>query len=243
MLGSLKRINFVHCANNVLSITSNKCIRNNFLQLRTIKLAVTCKNDVEETTVKKKKKTVRIPEITLMNIDGSITVTKLEQAEKLAKRHNFYLIKLPYIDTKGSRHIYKLVDHATYIKEIGTSETNENEKRDKNKEINQNRKKDHKYRSTKLFEISAKIDKHDLDTKLNNINKLLHKDHVVKIIVTYSENQKNKEEVLQAIKKNIQGVMEGEKILETCTRFTYLPLKAENEETESDNKEFDTKKI
>ncbi|XP_034181901.1 uncharacterized protein LOC117605100 [Osmia lignaria lignaria] len=237
MLGLLKRINFVHCANNVLLITSNNCIRNNFLQLRAIKLAVTCKNDVEETTVKKKKKTVRIPEITLMNIDGSITVTKLEQAEKLAKRHNFYLIKLPYIDTKGSRHIYKLVDHATYIREIGTSE------KDKNKETNQNGKKDHKYKSTKLFEISSKINKHDLDTKLNNINKLLNKDHIVKIIFTYSENHKNKEEVLQDIKKNIQGVMEGEKILETCTRFTYLPLKAENEKSESDNKESDTKKI
>lgn len=203
MLGSLKRINFVHCANNVLSITNNNCIRNNFLQLRTIKLGINCKNDVEETAVKKRKKTVRIPDITLMNIDGSITITKLEQAEKLAKRHNFHLLKLPYIDTKSSRHIYKLIDHATYIREIGTSEIDENEGRVENKESNQNKKKVHKYKSTKLFEMSAKIDKHDLNTKLNNINKLLNKNHVIKIIFTHSENHKHKvKEEINACKNN-----------------------------------------
>lgn len=37
--------------------------------------------------------------------------------------------------------------------------------------------------------------------------------------------------------------MGGEQVMENCTKLIYLPLKAENEESESDDKEPDTKKI
>ncbi|XP_003707494.1 uncharacterized protein LOC100876293 isoform X2 [Megachile rotundata] len=186
MLGPLKRIKFLHHANNLLSNSSVDCLKNNFVLLRTLKLTADCKfNDDlsdDEDEKKKRKKTIPLPKITLENTDGSLSVVLLNEAAKIAKRRNMFLIKMPYVDTKGSRDIYKIVDHATYIN---------NSNADTQVDL-QNNKKEKNNRSNKSFTIFAKINEHDLETKVNNINRLLKKNHLVTIILNCAAENTNK---------------------------------------------------
>lgn len=146
-------------------------VQNNFLWYQKINFSSNNVNDLEEKTEEKKKKTPRIPKITLIHPNNSITVTLLEDAEKLADRRNLQLVHVSD-KSKNSKSIYKLVDYPT-IKEKEEKE----EKYDKKKKYNYKKK----LKSTKLFTIKNDIMDYDLNIKINNVNKVLKKNHKVKM--------------------------------------------------------------
>ncbi|XP_012338793.1 uncharacterized protein LOC105734766 [Apis florea] len=78
-------------------------VQNNFLWYQKINFSSNNVNDLEEKTEEKKKKTPRIPKITLIHPNNSITVTLLEDAEKLADRRNLQLVHDGIIESVKSK--------------------------------------------------------------------------------------------------------------------------------------------
>ncbi|XP_031367722.1 uncharacterized protein LOC102676290 [Apis dorsata] len=78
-------------------------IQNNFLWHQKINFNLNNMNDLEEKTDKKKQKIPRIPKITLIHPNKSVTVTLLEDAEKLANRRNLQLVHDGIIENVKSK--------------------------------------------------------------------------------------------------------------------------------------------
>lgn len=152
-------------------------VQNNFLWHQNINFDLNNVNNLEEKT-DKKKKIPKIPKITLIHPNNSITVTVLEDAEKLADRRNLQLVHVSD-QCKNNRQIYKLVEYS----KIKEKEENEEEE-EKEKEKKYDKKK---IKSTKLFTIKSDIMDYDLNIKINNINKVLKKNHKVKIFFIHRD--------------------------------------------------------
>lgn len=128
----------------------------------------------EDNDVKKPRpKTEPVPRITLVSPDNSTTVTVLEEAQRLAKRRNFTLVKISDLEAKTQRPLYKLVSTSSGI--LGETDKDTKDTKDADRTAQ---------KGTKLFYISAKITEHDLQTKTKNVLKLLTKKHKVKIVIT-----------------------------------------------------------
>lgn len=130
----------------------------------------------DSTAVKKQRpKTVPVPKITLLLPDNSITVTVLEEAQRLAKRRKLNLVKVSDFDNKTERPSYKLENlttNSTFFEESKEEDTSQDTQ---------------KSRGTKLLYISVKIGEHDLRTKIKNILKLLNKGRKVKIAINLDD--------------------------------------------------------
>ncbi|XP_029174571.1 uncharacterized protein LOC114943158 isoform X2 [Nylanderia fulva] len=124
------------------------------------------------TEKKQRPKTVPVPKITLLSPDDRMTVTVLEEAQRLAKRRKFVLVKISDLDSKTQRPVYKLTS-SILDKEEDVTENVEADGKDKQR-----------FKETKIFFISAKIAENDLLTKTKNMVKLLEKEHKVKIVIT-----------------------------------------------------------
>lgn len=120
-------------------------------------------------TKKPRPKTVPVSKITLVSPDNSVTMTVLEEAQRLAKRRNLTLVKVDDVKDK-TRAVYKLVNSADILEEDATSVEDTTAQKLK--------------KGTKIFYISGKITEHDLQTKIKNMVRLLSKGHKVKIFVT-----------------------------------------------------------
>lgn len=116
-------------------------------------------------------KTVPVPKITLVSPDNSMTVTVLEDAQRLAKRRKLTLVKVSDLDSKTQRPVYKLMSSSVFIEEV-------------REKIEDDHRDNQKFKDVKLHYISAKITEHDLLTKMKNVVKLLNKGHKVKIVIT-----------------------------------------------------------
>lgn len=222
MLVLLKKVKFLYHASSLLSSSSVDCLRTNFLPLRTLKLTAHCNYrdkmiDEDDDAKRKRKKTVRPVEITLENMDGTSKIVPYNDAAKIAKRHNMFLIKRPHTDVKGNRYVYKIVDHATYISETNKDNQEGSEKEEKNK-------------SNKCFTMSTKISKRDLDIKLNNINRSLDKKHTITIILNRYVENKEKLDVAAYIKKKIDGILKKEKENEHILVLSYSPSENKNDQ-------------
>lgn len=152
-------------------------VQNNFLWHQNINFNLNDVDDLEEKTDKKKKKSPKIPKITLIHPNNSITITQLEDAEKLADRRNLQLVHVSD-ESKNNRQIYKLVEYS----KIKEEEKEEEKKEKKEKECDKK-----KVKSTKLFTIKSDIMDYDLNVKINNINKVLKKKHKVKIFFIHPD--------------------------------------------------------
>ena len=215
MLRSLKVLKYLYYANNQLvrgnsiEIGQNAC--NNLAQRQAISFSANSKTNLQtEEEQKKKKKTPRIPRITLIHPDESVTIVLLEEAQKLAKRRNLNLAKMPYIDTKSDRDVYKLYSNADAVNENVEKHSEETSKNDK------------QVKSTKLFPIQSRISDHDLDVKITNVNKLLTKRHRIKLLISF--NVEEKERLLQHVKRKVQGVLSEERMKQNSVILIYLPL-------------------
>lgn len=152
-------------------------VHNVLVQCQMISISGTDRMDLCEEDEKKRKKTPRISKITLINPDESVTITGLEAAEKIAKRRNLKLIKMPHIGTRSDRDIYKLYNEADFVNE---EQDTFSEKASESKTM----------RSTKLFPIRSKINDHDLEIKISNINRLLEKNYRIKLLVSCTAEDK-----------------------------------------------------
>lgn len=138
--------------------------------------------DAKNEGIKKPKpKTVPIPKITLISPNDSITVTILEDAQRLAKRRNLILTKVTDLDSKTQRAIYKLTSNISHVNrtEKATEAAEDVKNDDKDKQ---------KFKEVKLLYISAKITEHDLSTKIKKVVKLLDKQHKVKLVITLDDS-------------------------------------------------------
>ncbi|PBC34752.1 uncharacterized protein LOC107995350 isoform X1 [Apis cerana] len=191
-------------------------VQNNCLWHQNINFDLNNVNNLEEKT-DKKKKIPKIPKITLIHPNNSITVTVLEDAEKLADRRNLQLVHVSD-QCKNNRQIYKLVEYS----KIKEKEENEEEE-EKEKEKKYDKKK---IKSTKLFTIKSDIMDYDLNIKINNINKVLKKNHKVKIFFIHRDGIRDG--IIESVKSKVQGIFSEQKIKKGNTIFLYSPLEDEN---------------
>lgn len=191
-------------------------VQNNFLWHQNINFNLNDVDDLEEKTDKKKKKSPKIPKITLIHPNNSITITQLEDAEKLADRRNLQLVHVSD-ESKNNRQIYKLVEYS----KIKEEEKEEEKKEKKEKECDKK-----KVKSTKLFTIKSDIMDYDLNVKINNINKVLKKKHKVKIFFIHPDGIRDG--IIKNVKSKVQGIFSEEKKKGSNTVFIYSPSENEN---------------
>lgn len=137
----------------------------------------------------KKKKSPIIPKITLIQ-GNNLTVTTLEEAQKLSKRRDLRLVKILDLDTKTERPVYKLMTGAEYhAEDIKQRELKKDEK-EKNKNA---------LKGEKLVILSQNITEHDLGTNVKRILKWLTKPYEVRIIINGDSNNMSKAVSLKPI--------------------------------------------
>lgn len=126
-----------------------------------------------------KKKTKIIPKITL--IQGSlVTITTLEEAQKLSKRRDLKLVKIVDVDTKTQRPTYQLMSGSEYHAE----DIKQREERKKSK------KNDMK--GEKMIMLNYNIALHDLDTYINKMIKWIQKSYEVRVVINGDVGKMNK---------------------------------------------------
>ncbi|XP_017877370.1 uncharacterized protein LOC108623411 [Ceratina calcarata] len=217
MLRMLKAIRLVLNVSNLTTIKNknnvSQSIKNNFVQCRTMYTGTSSTDDFATNCEKpKKRKTVEVPKITLLNQDESMRIVFLEEAIKIAKRQNLHLVHTGE-DPKSGRSIYKLFDYH----EILTQE----------KEIVNLNVEEQKFKHTKMFNLKSKIEEHDLGVKMAHMNKLLKKNHVVKVLVNHPTE--GNVETVNILKKNILGTVSKEVSKKGTTILVFSP--SSNEKT------------
>ncbi|XP_060829039.1 uncharacterized protein LOC132914185 [Bombus pascuorum] len=172
----------------------------------------------DEDGKEKKRKTQRIPKITLIHTDKSISVMPLEDAEKLAKRRNLELMHVSNT-SKSGRNVYELVSSSKIDKIT--------------RNVAVTHKNVPKIKSAKLFTIKQNIMDYDLNIKINNINRTLKKNYKAKIVFSHPNGLQ--EEMIEETKKKIQGVISGTQTRKGNTILVYSPLlKDENISSKDD---------
>ncbi|XP_011160303.1 translation initiation factor IF-3 [Solenopsis invicta] len=171
---------------------------------------------------KPRPKTEPVPKITLVSLDNSVSVTVLEEAQRLAKRRNLTLVKVNDLENKTQRPLYKLVNSTDDILE-DTEEKEDTKSAEKSS------------KGTKLLYVSAKITEHDLQTKTKNVVRLLKKGHKVKIVITLdgSDGDKMQTVIEDAVKND--GSVQRMPSKKSVILFLISPLH-KNEKNSVDNK-------
>lgn len=118
----------------------------------------------------KKKKTAVIPKITLVQGD-IVSITTLEEAQKLSKRRDLKLVKIVDEDTKTQRPIYKLMTANEYHAE----DLKQREQKKKSKEG--------AIKGEKLIIFNYNIAKHDVETNMKKILKWVEKLYEVRVVI------------------------------------------------------------
>lgn len=126
---------------------------------------------------KKKIKRPAIPKVTLISSDDNVTVTTLEEAQKLSKRRDLKLVKIIDLDTKTQRPIYKLMTGAEYrVEELKLKAERKKEK------LNQHVK------GEKVLILNSGIAVHDLQIHVNKIMKWSNKRYETRVIINGDES-------------------------------------------------------
>lgn len=127
----------------------------------------------ESSDPEKKKKTVRIPKITLVSPDESIQIVTLEEAQKISRRRDLKLIKVIDLDTKTHRPVFKLMSGSDYHAEDL-----------KQREIRKEKKNDIAVKGEKLLLINSRITEHDLESRIKNIIRWLNKKYEIRVVLS-----------------------------------------------------------
>lgn len=130
-------------------------------------------------TEQKKKKTSIIPKITLLQ-GNDLTITTLEEAQKLSKRRDLKLVKILDVDTKTQRPIYKLMTASEYHEE----DIKHKEQIKKNKEDT--------IKGEKLVFLNYNIANHDLEINIKKIIKWIGKNFEVRVVINGDANKMQK---------------------------------------------------
>ncbi|ERL85114.1 translation initiation factor IF-3, mitochondrial [Dendroctonus ponderosae] len=177
------------------------------------------------TEAPKKKKTAPIPRITLLN-GADISISTLEDAQKIAKRRDLKLIKLLDLDTKTDRPVYRLMTGAEYHHE-------DLKQRETKKAI----KAKGAFKKEKLLIMSQNITEHDLQTNINKLLKWISRRYEVRIVINgNSENSTKSENVFATIQKSVtdQGRIVQKRQKGSDIKFQILPPKEPKQTDDSD---------
>lgn len=148
-------------------------------------------------TTAKEKKIKMSPKITLIGQNQSLSVMSLEEAQKLAKRRDMHLVQTTQVNSKTQRPTYKIVTAAEMLSE----QLNEIQPEAKENSM--------QTKSEKMLTIGARINEHDLASRLKNIAKWLSKNHEVRILIQgTSSDMSSCEKIFKTIESSIQ-VSEG----------------------------------
>lgn len=126
----------------------------------------------------KKTKRPIVPKITLISGKDDVTVTTLEDAQKMANRRNLKLVKIVDLDTKTERPLYKLMTAAEYAAE------DVKHKKD--------RKNATTYKGEKVLMLSTVITDHDLKTHIRKIEKWVAKEYEVRVAISATSGNLDK---------------------------------------------------
>lgn len=110
--------------------------------------------------------------ITLIAQNQAMSVTTLDEAQKLAKRRDLHLMRMNQTDAKTGRVVFRLVTAAEMLADDQDDKGTGKSASDKG-----NKKTD------KSLSIGARITDHDLASRLKNITKWLNKRHEVRILI------------------------------------------------------------
>ncbi|XP_070166097.1 translation initiation factor IF-3 [Polyergus mexicanus] len=205
----------------------NKCCVTHTSDLRDVRRVFSKKSILEEgdaTAKKQRSKTVPVPKITLLSPDDSITVTVLEDAQRLAKRRRLTLVKISDLDNKTQRPVYKLMNSSVFVEEV-------------KKNVEDDDKNEQKSKDTKLLYISAKIAQNDLLIKTRNVVKLLNKRHKVKIVITQDGiNEDKTQSIIEDAVKNY-GNIQRMPSKKNIVLLLINPVLNKNKDNSVDNKE------
>ncbi|XP_018576552.1 translation initiation factor IF-3, mitochondrial [Anoplophora glabripennis] len=130
----------------------------------------------------KKKKTVIIPKITLISGD-QLTVSTLEEAQKISKRRDLKLVKIVDLDTKTQRPVYKLMTGNEYHAEDL-----------KQRDLKKKEKQKGNIKGEKVLIISHNITEHDLQTDIRKISKWITKSYEVRVVINGDSSNIDKAE-------------------------------------------------
>lgn len=133
-------------------------------------------SDIDDPVLAKKQK-LFIPRVTLVTENNDISVVTLEEAQKIAKRRNFKLVKVVDFDAKSEKPVYKLMKIQDFVAAESKYKAEFREARDKT------------IKEDKTISISSKITEHDLNTKVKSIHKMLGKRHGVRIVISTDGNK------------------------------------------------------
>ncbi|XP_072394002.1 translation initiation factor IF-3, mitochondrial [Diabrotica undecimpunctata] len=140
----------------------------------------------------KKKKTVEIPSITLIQ-GNQLSVTTLSEAQKLSKRRDLKLVKIVDLDTKTQRPIYKLMTGTEYHAE------------DLKQRLQKKEEKQGSIKGEKVLILNHNIYEQDLQTQIKKIGKWINKMYEVRIVINGdSSNMEKAEAVYSAIEKTLE---------------------------------------
>ncbi|KAJ3630330.1 hypothetical protein MTP99_011530 [Tenebrio molitor] len=141
----------------------------------------------------KTRKTNIIPKITLVSGD-SVSVTTLQEAEKLSRRRDLKLIKIVDIDTKTERPVYRMMTGAEYhAEDLKQREQRKLEKQQQN------------IKGEKVLLINSKIAHHDLETQLRKALKWIKKNFEEKVYSAIDQYFKAEEVDAKLVQKRNKG--------------------------------------
>ncbi|KAJ8936880.1 hypothetical protein NQ314_012144 [Rhamnusium bicolor] len=137
--------------------------------------------DIDPITGEQKKKKANIvPKVTLISGD-ELTVTTLEEAQKISKRRNLKLVKIVDLDTKTQRPVYKLMTGSEYQAE----DLKQREQRKKEKQNSF-------IKGEKVLILNQRISEHDLQTDIKKIKKWIAKSYEVRVVINGDSNSMQK---------------------------------------------------
>lgn len=173
----------------------------------------------------KRKKSSSYVKITLLESNGNLRIISLEEADKIAKRRDFKLVKIVDKESKSERPLYKMMTKAQALEEDLAQRKIKKEKKQSD------------IKGEKLLSISDKIAKNDLESKIKSIGKWLSKKYEVRISINGSD-----EETSEQVFKNIESsVKECGKLVQKRTKgkdvkFSILPIIKKPQENAVENK-------
>ncbi|ALC41846.1 CG13163 [Drosophila busckii] len=178
---------------------------------RTVSYAIPTKKDDKSNRQQQK--------ITLIAQNEAMSVTTMEEAQKLAKRNNLHIMRLN-TDAKTGRTIFKLVTAAEML-------ADDHQHTDTPKSSAEKAQK----RTEKSLTIGARMTDHDLASRLKNITKWLNKRHEVRILIQGNlsgADESNAERIVKAIEQTIKEPQVIGKIVQkrhknSFIKFSILP--------------------
>nr|XP_017002731.2 translation initiation factor IF-3 [Drosophila takahashii] len=157
--------------------------------------------------------------ITLIQQNQSMSITTLEEAQKLAKRRELHLLRLEQTDAKTGRGMFKLVTAAEMLSDDADPSKSSSEKAKEKK-------------SEKSLTIGARITEHDLSSRLKNIVKWLAKRHEVRILIqghASGSDESGSERIVKTIEQTIKepqviGRIVQKRSKSSFIKFTIIPV-------------------